>query len=169
MRNYLASTLIVAVLAIGLAAGYYGGVLNTPKPTPTPSVALLPKYANVAMVVFPGVLNGSDNQLHDAFTPSNFTIYLGQTVNLTIINYDTSQHSFTSTSLGLDKIVDPAPSNGTPARTTFQFTPTRTGLYRWWCAVPCDDWAMATDPKDNQHGIIGYMGGYATVLAPATS
>jgi plastocyanin len=169
MKNYLASVLIVAVLAVGLAAGYYGGVLNTPKPTPAPSVALLPKYAQVSMVVMAGVRNASDNQAHDAFTPTNFTIYLGQTANVTVISYDTGQHSFTSTSLGIDQLIENATGNGIPTTTTFQFTPSRTGAYRWWCAIPCDDWAMATDPKDNQHGMIGYMGGYVTVVAPATS
>jgi hypothetical protein len=40
---------------------------------------------------------------------------------------------------------------------TFTFTaPKKAGRYQWWCAVPCDPWAMAHD---------GYMRGYVTVSA----
>lgn len=173
MKNALASILIVASLAIGLVAGYYGGVYTTPPAqTNTVTPGNPAKFANVALVIKDGIMNGTDKQLHDVFAPSNVTVYLGQTVSLTFINFDTGNHSFTSTSLGINKVIYGASvnSNGSPngysTTTTLQFTPTKTGLYRWWCAIPCDSWAMAIDSKDGNPGMIGYMGGFVIVLAP---
>jgi len=42
-----------------------------------------------------------------------------------------------------------------PVVTTFSFTaPTKQGAYTWFCAVPCDPWAMTH---------LGYMKGRVTV------
>lgn len=103
---------------------------------------------------------GPDGKWHDAFLPANFTVHAGDRVTVTVYNYDTGQHSFTSSSLSATALINqtiPAGSPTAPSKTTFTFTaPDQTGQYAWWCAVPCDPWAMAH---------VGYMRGNVTVAA----
>jgi len=48
-----------------------------------------------------------------------------------------------------------AGSEEKPSKTTFTFTASRrSGSYEWFCALPCDPWAM-------NH--FGYMKGHVTV------
>jgi plastocyanin len=99
---------------------------------------------------------GPDGKWHDAFLPANFTVHPGDKVTVTVKNYDGGAHSFTSPSLGLNAII-PAGSMSHPHQTTFTFTaPKKAGRYGWWCAMPCDPWAMSH---------VGYMRGYVTVAA----
>lgn len=166
MKNSAASLFIVTCLVIGLVAGYYGGVLSTPKPvTSATTTGPSAQFANVAMIVKDGWLNGTDNQSHDAFAPTNIIAYVGQTLNITFVNFDMGNHSFYSPTLNVNVFVRAAPGPGLTTITHYQFKLTSAGVFRWWCAIPCDDWAMATDPKDGQYGMVGYMGGYVTVLA----
>lgn len=103
---------------------------------------------------------GSDGKWHDAFLPGNFTVHAGDTVTVTVSNYDNMMHSFTSSTLSASQLINqmiPAGSAGSPSETTFKFTaPSKPGKYAWWCAVPCDPWAMAHN---------GFMRGYVTVVA----
>jgi plastocyanin len=103
---------------------------------------------------------GSDGKWHDAFLPGDFTVHAGDTVTVTVVNYDDMMHSFTSSSLSSAQLINqmiPSGSAGSPSETTFKFTaPSKPGKYAWWCAVPCDPWAMAHD---------GFMRGYVTVAA----
>jgi plastocyanin len=103
---------------------------------------------------------GPDGKWHDAYLPANFTVHAGDRVTVTVYNYDTGSHTFTSPTLsaaGLINEMIPAGSENAPHKTTFTFTaPSQTGKYLWWCAMPCDPWAMAH---------IGYMRGYVTVVA----
>lgn len=103
---------------------------------------------------------GSDGQWHDAFLPADFTVHPGARVTVTVLNYDTNPHSFTSSSLDSSQFINQTISSGSagaPSKTTFTFTaPSTAGKYAWWCAMPCDPWAMAHD---------GYMRGYVTVAA----
>lgn len=103
---------------------------------------------------------GSDGKWHDAFLPADFTVHAGDRVTVTVLNYDTSPHSFTSSSLGPGGLINQtiaAGSANAPSTTTFTFTaPSSPGKYSWWCAMPCDPWAMAHD---------GFMRGYVTVAA----
>jgi plastocyanin len=97
---------------------------------------------------------GPDGVWHDAFLPADFTVRPGETTRVTVYNYDTAPHSFTSASLRVDETI-PAGSSGTPSKATFTFTaPSRSGRYQWWCALPCDPFAMAHD---------GFMRGHVTV------
>jgi len=99
---------------------------------------------------------GPDGKWHDAFLPANFTVHPGQKVTLTFTNYDTGAHSFTSPSLGVSQTI-PAGSMANPNVVTVSFTAPKTpGAYQWWCAFPCDPWAM-------EH--VGYMRGIVTVKA----
>lgn len=103
---------------------------------------------------------GPDGKWHDAFLPANFTVHPGAKVTVTVLNYDNGPHSFTSPALSTGSLINvnlAAGSATAPKATTFTFTaPTKPGKYLWWCAQPCDPWAMAH---------IGYMRGYVTVAA----
>jgi plastocyanin len=99
---------------------------------------------------------GPDGTWHDAATNANFTVHAGAQMTVTAINYDTSPHSFTAPGLGVDQII---PGGGPNAPTTTKFTfkaPSKPGLYKWHCKVPCDHFAM-------MH--IGYMEGNVKVVA----
>ena len=100
---------------------------------------------------------GPDGKWHDAFVPADFTVHAGDKVTVTVENYDSSPHSFTSPSMGVNEVI---PGGGTPSaphEATFTFTaPKKAGAYQWWCSVPCDPWSM----KHN-----GYMRGIVTVAA----
>ena len=99
---------------------------------------------------------GPDGKWHDAFLPAEFKVHPGAKVTVTVANYDGGAHTFTSPSLGVNATL-PAGSMKNPHQTTFTFTaPKKAGRYAWWCAIPCDPWAMAHN---------GYMRGYVTVAA----
>jgi plastocyanin len=97
---------------------------------------------------------GPEGTWHDAYLPASFTVQPGATVKVTVLNYDEGEHSFTSPMLGLNQAVK-AGTSTEPSATTFTFhAPARAGNYLWWCAKPCDPWAMSH---------IGYMRGYVRV------
>ncbi|GEM_PF-1439385 len=137
----------------------------------------------VTLTIKPDFKPGSDGARHDAFLPrADFTVKAGQTVRVTVLNYDDMPHSFTSPALGAGAAVPaaqvqmqgtpqdikmmpgpglgvdqniPAGTESAPSKTTFTFTaPKKPGRYAWWCKLPCDPWAM-TD--------WGYMKGHVTV------
>lgn len=97
---------------------------------------------------------GSDGNWHDAFLPADFSVKAGQVVHVTVYNYDDMPHSFTAAALG-ENVTIPGGSEDRPSKTTFTFTaPTKAGSYDWYCAMPCDPWAMMHD---------GFMKGRVTV------
>jgi plastocyanin len=84
---------------------------------------------------------GSDGKWHDAFLPGNFTARSGSKVTVSISNYDTAVHTFTSSALGLNVKIA-AGSAANPKVTTFSFTAPKAGNYTWMCMGNCDTWAM---------------------------
>ncbi|HZD03562.1 MAG TPA: cupredoxin domain-containing protein [Longimicrobiales bacterium] len=94
-----------------------------------------------------------DGERYDAFSMTEFTVRAGVPVTMTIYNYDDMPHSFTSPRLGVDHMVASGEEDA-PSVTRFTFTPTKAGTYWWYCATPCDEWAMTH---------IGYMIGKITV------
>ncbi|HMK95716.1 MAG TPA: cupredoxin domain-containing protein [Candidatus Limnocylindrales bacterium] len=159
---WLALVVVVsAAVVLGLIIGY------DLRPAST-AFSRTPKTADITLVVQGDVKLGPDGKLHDAFTPCNFTVYAGQEVDLTIVNYDNGEHTFTSPSLGVNFTVPPSNVTGVPTVSNFQFNETTVGVYRWYCTYPCDTdaggWAMTTG-SDGQPDQIGYMGGFVTVLA----
>ena len=100
---------------------------------------------------------GSDGNWHDAFLPADFSVSAGASVRVTVYNYDDMPHSFTSPQLGLNVEV-PAGSGSMekPGKITFTLqAPQKAGSYEWFCALPCDPWAMAHD---------GFMRGQVQVV-----
>ena len=156
------AVVLIAAVVLGMIIGY------DLKPAGT-SAASNPaaKYADITLMVQGSFLLGPDGQLHDAFTPCNFTVYANQVVNLTVMNFDSAEHSFTSPALNVNFALPPSNTTGLPEISHFQFTESNVGVYRWYCNYPCDTdaggWAMTTG-SDGQPGQIGFMGGFVTVL-----
>ena len=99
---------------------------------------------------------GPDGTWHDAATNAVTSVRAGAKVTVTLVNYDSSPHSFTAPSLGVDQVV-PGGSPSNPGQATITYTaPTEAGRYDWYCKFPCDPWAMTH---------VGYMKGYVTVRA----
>jgi plastocyanin len=97
---------------------------------------------------------GSDGAWHDALLPADFSVKAGATVSVTVYNYDDMPHSFDSSGLGTNVTI-PGGSENKPSETTFTFrAPQKAGSYDWYCAMPCDPWAMAHN---------GFMKGRVTV------
>lgn len=113
---------------------------------------------------------GPDHKHHDTIAPANLVLRQGVPVTLTIINYDEGAHTITAPDLGLNIQIQPGQqqSNDTvkPVTTTYRFTPTKTGDFRWYCTLPCDKgggyWAMTSgyDGPDQD----GFMAGYFIVI-----
>jgi uncharacterized cupredoxin-like copper-binding protein len=157
----------LAFIIVVLAAVMLGIVIGSNlKPSTTPVLSTI-KPADITLVVQGGSTLGPDGNLHDAFVPCNFTVYAGQEVNLTVVNYDSAEHSFTSPTLNVNFLIPPSTTNGVPLVSNFQFSESTAGVYRWYCSIPCDTdaggWAMMTG-SDGQPGQIGFMGGFVTVL-----
>lgn len=127
--------------------------------------------------------SGPDGRRHDTFrATSSTTVVAGRPVTIEIANSDEMPHSFTIRQLGIDRLV-PAAANGNPGMVTFTFTPTTSGTYRWFCALPCDQdnggWAMGPYASMNggmmrggtmgggmvEPGVDGFMAGYISVTA----
>lgn len=99
---------------------------------------------------------GPDGLWHDAFLPADFSVKAGATVTVTVYNYDDMPHSFTAAALG-ENVTIPGGSESKPGKVTFTFhAPKKAGRYAWYCAMPCDPWAMAHT---------GFMKGYVRVRA----
>jgi plastocyanin len=148
-----------------------------------PSAGSALPVMRIAMAVKPDARLGSDGGKHDAFVPrADLTVKAGQTVRMSISNYDDMPHSFTSPGLaagaaiptseqqrqgsgrdltvmpglgiGLDVNLPGATGKG-PSKTTFTFrAPTKPGTYVYYCKLPCDPWAMSH---------FGYMMGHIRV------
>jgi plastocyanin len=153
---------IISVVALSSSS-------SAPGPSRTAAAAAGSAPAQIAPVLKPEHLTiavkaddqhgrrGPDGQWHDAFLPADFSVRAGHEVTITINNYDGSPHSFTSPAMGVNQVISGGGSLGAPSTVKFTFkAPSKPGKYAWWCAVPCDPWAMAHD---------GYMRGYVTVTA----
>jgi Cupredoxin-like domain len=61
---------------------------------------------------------GPDGSWHDAFLPAGFTVHAGESVTVTVYNYDDAPHSFTSQALDVNQTI-PGGSTNAPSTTTF--------------------------------------------------
>ena len=127
-------------------------------PTSQVAPALKPEYVTIGVKAdSEHARRGPDGKWHDAFLPADFTVRAGHKVTITFNNYDGGAHTFTSPAMSANAIIPGGGSLSAPRKVTFTFTaPTKPGKYAWYCAVPCDPWAMAHD---------GFMRGYVTVKA----
>jgi uncharacterized cupredoxin-like copper-binding protein len=142
-------TAALGLLAVGVAAA-------APHAKKTTHASTSSRTASVRIVIKSDEEHGkkgSDGKWHDAFLPANFKVQKGVRVRVTVTNYDDMPHSFTSSSLHVNKTI-PAARGKKPGKTTFTFVAKKAGKYLWWCAKPCDPWAMSH---------VGFMRGYVTV------
>jgi hypothetical protein len=109
--------------------------------------ALPPVAKMVALSVIPEYKPGPEGEKHDAFTTTEFAVQAGRPQELRIDNTDDVRHSITSPEAGVNIVV-------MPGTHTYTLRVKHPGSFRWFCAFPCDEWAM-------QHP--GYMAGYITV------
>lgn len=141
------------MLAAALALGYsLGGSFVGVKTSPSGHQ----RHVNIALIQTGGYkYAATDNDTHDAFTPSDFAVYSGQTVNLTIVNYYNMPHSLTSTTLGGNFNVPGNTKDGVPAIVHYQFKVDKPSAHRWWYAVPCDQASGDVDWKGRKRGAAG--------------
>ncbi|HLI16445.1 MAG TPA: hypothetical protein VKV23_10410, partial [Acidimicrobiales bacterium] len=113
-----AALVLFAGVLFGLTAGI--GAIWTAVTTgsrqaaaPSPLAAAAPAAAAVEKVTLKvnppplGGVRGPDGQVHDAFVPASFTMHVGRTYEVTVVNYDTMPHTFTSPGLGLNEVIAP--------------------------------------------------------------
>jgi plastocyanin len=155
IKRGLATAALTAALAL-LLAGIAAGRANSHAAA---SYAKWPQFKTHAKMVVKSDdqhgKKGPDGKWHDAFRPGSFQVQVGKRIKITVLNYDDMPHTFTAPRLHLNKFV-PAAKGGKPSKTTFTLTARKAGKYEWWCATPCDPWAMSHD---------GYMRGYVKAVA----
>jgi hypothetical protein len=110
------------------------------------AAALPPVAKLVVLKVIPEGKLGPEGEKHDAFTTTEFAVRAGQPQQLRIDNTDTVPHSITSPGAGVNIVV-------MPGTHTYTLLVRHAGVFLWFCAFRCDEWAM-------QHP--GYMSGYIT-------
>ena len=122
-------------------------------------------------------LMGPDGKAHDAILPTTFAVKRGMPVRLVITSYDVMPHTITASGLGLNVMIKAGKATGhmgmgememvAPATTTVTFTPTKVGVFRWFCTMPCDNdakyWAMGQG--FGGPGKEGFMAGFIAVMA----
>ena len=169
-------TKVIKGIPFGVAAGIAGVALlacGSGSPSAANSPDSSSSGASVAaqlltyQVVGPedATVLGPDGAKHDVFAAtSSTTVKVGVPVTITITNKDSSEHSMTSPDLGLN-IAVPAATDKGDGTVTYTFTPTKTGSFRWFCAIPCDSdnagWDMTSDGTGS--GQNNFMAGYITV------
>jgi len=152
--------IILSLVAISSTSGNGNGAAQAAaSAVPASAPAAAPGPAAVKLVVKSDSEHsrkGPDGTWHDAYLPANFAVRAGQTVSVTVYNYDTGTHTFTAPSLGINAVI-PAGTDKAAHKVTFKFTaPSQPGSYQWWCSTPCDPWAMSEQ---------GFMQGTVTVRA----
>jgi len=156
---------VLAAGVAGLAIGACGSGGQGSTDNPGSASAQLLSY----QIVGPddATVVGPDGAKHDVFAAlGNTTVKVGVPVTITITSKDDVQHSMTSPELGLN-IVVPAATDKADGTVSYTFTPTKTGSFRWFCAIPCDTdnagWDMTSDGTGN--GQKNFMAGVITVTA----
>jgi plastocyanin len=150
---------IISFVALSSSSATTTTVVQAATPAHASTLTATPPPAAVNMLVKSDTEHGRkgpDGQWHDAFSNADFAVKAGQTVTVTVSNFDDSPHSFTAPSLGLNVAI---PGGSEKQGHTVKFTfkaPSKPGTYEWFCAMPCDPWAMSHD---------GYMRGHVTVTA----
>lgn len=146
-----ALALVLTLIGVDVAV-IQADVRPAPRPIITRKIVKLSGTAAIANTVYlsvsPGIKPGSDGQLHDAFSVTNFTVRAGQPVKLIINNTDTVPHSITSAPANVNIVAKP----GTH---TYTLLVRGKGVFQWHCSYPCDPYSM-------DH--MGYMEGTITSI-----
>lgn len=166
----LRSALLMALPGVALVLlSACGGPANAGAGNSAPAAAA-PQEVTLHYTVVPAdndqAKAGPDGQKHDTFWTEDSTVVpLGAIVTVEVKNYDDGAHGMVFPDLGLAKEVAGGGKDDQPAVTTFKFTASKAGSFRWYCPVPCDTdagaWAMSTSSGGN--GQEGFMAGLITV------
>ena len=155
---------VVAVAGLLLFAASLFGLVSVARATwsaiaGAPAVASTPTGNQIVkLAIDPPPLGGVRNaagDVVDAFVPSTVKVRVGVPLQVVVVNYDDMPHSWSVIGLGLHEMIAAGSDSG-PTTTSFTVTPAETGTYAWYCALPCDGWAMATN---------GYMRGSLEVTS----
>lgn len=110
---------------------------------------------------------GPDGKFHDSFfTTDSTSLKVGDTVTVVVSNYDDVPHGMVlDGGLAVSQMIPPALAEGKASITTFSFSATKAGTFRWYCPMPCDtdaaQWAMHAGITGM--GKEGFMAGTITV------
>ena len=152
------AALMMSVVALVKSSQHTEAVAGvaTPVLKQTPAAAAAAAAQTAAPVtaetkIVPSWKVGPDGKKHDSFAVTNFTVKVGQKLNIVVDNTDEGSHSMTSPVANVNIVV-------LPGKHTYTVVFTKPGKFEWHCVIPCDDetkgWAM-THP--------GYMAGYFNV------
>jgi plastocyanin len=109
---------------------------------------------------------GPDGKTHDTFfTTDSTNLKVGDKVTIVVENFDDMPHGMVFDGLGINQLVKAGPGDDKSTTTTFSFTATKAGTFRWYCPMPCDtdqaQWAMHADSTGTDK--MGFMAGAITV------
>ena len=159
------------LLLMGLAAACGGGSTAASDSYAHPTGAVIGNAVTLHYTVVGPASNlakkGPDGKFHDSFfTTDSTTLKVGDTVTVIVSNYDDVPHGMVlDGGLAVSQMIPPAPSEGQASVTTFTFTASKAGTYRWYCPMPCDtdaaQWAMHAGITGM--GKEGFMAGTITV------
>jgi heme/copper-type cytochrome/quinol oxidase subunit 2 len=146
-----------------------GSVLAAGAVTKGLAVAQTGQQLNATMYGSKLGIKGSDGLPHDILIPTNFVVKAGVPVTLTIVNYDEGPHNIFQPELGLNLTmkggIEQPDKSVKPVTTVLHFTATKTGVFRWYCTLPCDEKHGSWDMKPSAAGPDqdGFMAGYIVV------
>ncbi len=165
-------TTCAAVLGLGFIAAQPALADNTPGTASAVSAAFAGVTSqHYTVYVLPGGMGfvGPDGQHHDTIAPSFFVLKVGVPVTFTVINFDDGSHSMSAPGLGMNIMIKPgtdeADGSIKPAVTTYTFTPSKAGEFKWNCMMQCDGpshWSMSAG--FDGPGQDGFMGGLIKVF-----
>ncbi|MCL4433377.1 MAG: cupredoxin domain-containing protein [Actinobacteria bacterium] len=167
-RSSILSILAASAAIVGISVLVGTGLLHSPLANHAtqaggarPAADMISSHSGIAQVMLdinPPPLYGKPAPhggiLQDAYVPARFTVKTGEHVDVTVTNFSTDTHSFTSAQLHLNVMIHPG-SHSSPHVTTFQFVAPNPGVYYWHCIMPCG-WGM-------HH--LGYMMGEVIVVS----
>jgi plastocyanin len=156
----LSALVLIAGTVFGLVAGaaaIWSSVAGSPQVSTLAAGGAAGGSGQAAIqslhLVVKEVPNGA-GQMAEAFVPASFTMKTGETLRVTVTNYTSMPHTWSSTGLGVNAMIAPGGSSS-PSTTTFTIDPHKAGTYSWQCETPCDPWSM---------GRMGFMEGSVTVV-----
>ena len=174
MKTFLTAC---AVMGLGIAVAQPAAAQTAMAGnTPGTASAIQSAFAGVTAMHYtvyalPGNMGfvGPDGQHHDTIAPSFFVLKVGVPVTFTVVNFDDGGHSITAPGLMnimLKPGTDEPDGSIKPAVTTYTFTPTKAGEFKWHSIVKCDGPShFSMSNSFNGPGQDGYMAGLIKVMS----
>ena len=155
----------LVVLALGAACGSAAHVSTAPSIAPLAGNTVTLHYTVVGPDS-PLAKVGPDGKTHDTFfTTDSTNVKVGDKVTIVVQNFDDMPHGMFFDGLGISQLINAGPGDDKATTTTFSFTATKAGTFRWYCPMPCDtdqgQWAMKADMSGKDK--LGFMAGTITV------